>query len=289
MHSSGGATAGIIEGIEAVRAKIAPLMEMGEGEARRAAALLETFIGGCYEKSEEIDDSSGRFGQLVEQLLRLDPRPAGGGSGVGRDGGGASLLDGDDDYGYCHLLERQAVGARSRGARRLRARRTGWAERGRQEVLRPAEEGRDPQGDLPSAARCRCLRGPVRGGGVGAEDCEALAQMCLARRRPGRPRLGRARTRLEKEGRFPNRPSWGLPASSAILRKLGRSEEALASAWEHFRLAPSVYAYEDLMKFVAKGDRAEWHAKAMAASTARTSRPGSSSSSRPRSGRGWAR
>ena len=62
-----------VQGVDTVRHKIVPLIK--EGEPSRAVGLLETFIAGCYEKSEEIDDSGGSFGQLVE-VLRLDPRPA---------------------------------------------------------------------------------------------------------------------------------------------------------------------------------------------------------------------
>ena len=40
----------LIEGLEAVRANITPLIETGE--AVRAVALIETFIAGCYETSE---------------------------------------------------------------------------------------------------------------------------------------------------------------------------------------------------------------------------------------------
>ncbi len=68
------------------------------------------------------------------------------------------------------------------------------------------------------------------------------------------------------------RPSWGngsawqLPRlQREILKTLGRGEEALASAWEAYQRTPSTFAYEDLMKFVATGERAEWHAKALAA------------------------
>ena len=35
----------------------------------QAVDLLETFIAGCYEKAEEIDDSSGSFGSFVEELF----------------------------------------------------------------------------------------------------------------------------------------------------------------------------------------------------------------------------
>ena len=38
-------------------------------EPARAARLYESFIAACHEKAEEIDDSSGDFGTLVEDLL----------------------------------------------------------------------------------------------------------------------------------------------------------------------------------------------------------------------------
>ena len=38
-------------------------------EPARAIDLIETFIAACYEKAEEIDDSSGSFGDFVEELF----------------------------------------------------------------------------------------------------------------------------------------------------------------------------------------------------------------------------
>jgi hypothetical protein len=47
-------------------------------EPERAARLFETFITACHEKAEEIDDSGGRFGMLVDDLFRgwIDARQA---------------------------------------------------------------------------------------------------------------------------------------------------------------------------------------------------------------------
>ena len=79
-------------------------------EPERAAYLFETFIAACHEKADEIDDSSGNFGMLVEDLFRgwikarqaanLDPDET------------AKLLFywmDDDPYGFCHHLDREAV------------------------------------------------------------------------------------------------------------------------------------------------------------------------------------
>ena len=49
-----------------------------------------------------------------------------------------------------------------------------------------------------------------------------------------------------------------------ILKKLGRSGDALAAAWEEFRTAPSSHRYQELMKYIPKAARADWHAKLMA-------------------------
>ena len=48
-----------------------------------------------------------------------------------------------------------------------------------------------------------------------------------------------------------------------LLAKLGRSRDALESAWAEFCGAPSTFSYEELMRFVPKAERAVWHAKAM--------------------------
>ncbi|MFQ5827878.1 MAG: hypothetical protein ACE5JD_01800 [Candidatus Methylomirabilia bacterium] len=37
-------------------------------DPERAVGLYETFLAGCYEKAEELDDSSGNFGMFVVSL-----------------------------------------------------------------------------------------------------------------------------------------------------------------------------------------------------------------------------
>jgi tetratricopeptide (TPR) repeat protein len=49
----------------------------------------------------------------------------------------------------------------------------------------------------------------------------------------------------------------------ALLIKLGRKDEARAVAWRIFRTAPSVAAYERVMKLVPDADRAVWQRRAM--------------------------
>ena len=49
-----------------------------------------------------------------------------------------------------------------------------------------------------------------------------------------------------------------------ILKKLGRGTDAFESAWEDYVDAPSVFSFEDLMKYAPKSDRAQCRAKAVA-------------------------
>jgi len=67
-----------------------------ESEPERAASLYETFIAVCNEKADEIDDSSGKFGMLVNDLFHgwIKARQAAGADG---DEKAKSLLTWMDD------------------------------------------------------------------------------------------------------------------------------------------------------------------------------------------------
>ena len=51
--------------LDEVAAKIARLVS---SDPARAVILYETFLAACYVKIEELDDSSGSFGQFVDDL-----------------------------------------------------------------------------------------------------------------------------------------------------------------------------------------------------------------------------
>ncbi len=104
-------------------------------------------------------------------------------------------------------------------------------------------------------------------GELAPRDCEVLAEICLKRRRPEDALSWVERgLELEEEERWPNRSGWHLTGMRReILEKLDRSDEALDSAWEAYREGPSVHAYEELMKYVPKGDRADWHSRSISA------------------------
>jgi len=79
-------------------------------EPARAARLYEIFIAACHEKADEIDDSSGNFGMLVEELFQgwIKARQ---GANFDPDETAISLISWmeDDPYGFCHDLERGVV------------------------------------------------------------------------------------------------------------------------------------------------------------------------------------
>lgn len=78
-----------LEGLEEVAAEVAGLVDTAPA---RAVTLYETFLAGCHEKAEEVDDSGGGFGMFVGELFcgwirarqarRRGPRPDRGPSGV---------------------------------------------------------------------------------------------------------------------------------------------------------------------------------------------------------------
>jgi hypothetical protein len=256
-----------VEDAEAVKAEVAVLIE--KGEAGRAVALLETFIAGCYEKSEEVDDSSGSFGRFVEELFCdwIRARRAAKADPAGTARMLLSWME-SDDYGYCRGLETEAVKVLGRAAlvafeqaareRAAVAEKGSYARRRNVEILKAIHGARR---DVEAyAALCEAE------GELAPADCETLAEMCLRRRRP-EDALAWVKRGLEeeKQGRWPDRPAWRLPNfEREILERLGRCADALAWAWEAYERAPSVTAYADLMKFVPEGERAEWHAKALA-------------------------
>ena len=62
-----GASWSFVSGLKEVERDIEKLPG---AEPDRAVDLYETFVAGCYEKADEIDDSSGSFGMFVQDLFR---------------------------------------------------------------------------------------------------------------------------------------------------------------------------------------------------------------------------
>src|SRR5271154_4405380 len=104
-----------VSDLERTKGRIAKLLST---EPTRAVALYETLLAGCYEKAEELDDSSGTFGQFVGELFCawIKARQAAGNDPLET---AQTLLArmADDPYGFCYKLEEDAVKAFDRAGR----------------------------------------------------------------------------------------------------------------------------------------------------------------------------
>ncbi|MCC6130890.1 MAG: hypothetical protein IT186_13280 [Acidobacteria bacterium] len=266
-----------VGGLDEVSAGIAKLIA---SDPSRAAGLYETFLAACYMKIEELDDSSGSFGQFVGELYRgwLQARQAG---GADPDETALRLVEwmDDDDYGFCLDLERDLVKVFDRAnlaafVKVVRARFDAAGE----SVQEPGRSRKDS----PDYIRrhfgeiLRCLYAARKDvtayvalageTGLKAQDCHTIATMLSKRRKPGE-----ALTWVERGIGLDKKTPHGSAARQdlaklqrELLEKLGRGEEALDAAWAEYREHPSSYTYDGLMKFVPKAKRAEWHEKAMA-------------------------
>jgi len=238
----------------------------------RAAALYESFLAGCHSKADELDDSSGSFGQFAQALICrwIKARQA---AGADPDKIASNLLAwmDDDPYAFCYEIEKDVAAAFDRAGlaafeKLSRARfvaasreRAGYEHRRWSDILRAIYcAQRNIQAYIALAEQT----------GLKPEDCLAVAKL-FAPRKPaealGWIERGRA---LDREKPFRSGAVYDLDQlHRALLTRLGRQNEALEAAWADFRNHPSKFTYDDLMKFVPKAGRREWHKKALNAST----------------------
>ena len=94
-----------VDGLEQVAATIGGLVA---DDPDRAATLYETFLAGCYEKAEEVDDSSGSFGMFAQSLISgwITARQAAETFPQQTTAHLLAWMD-NDQYGFCHRLERE--------------------------------------------------------------------------------------------------------------------------------------------------------------------------------------
>ena len=265
--------------VEDVQGVVKDIDNLIESAPARAARLYETFIAACHEKAEEIDDSGGDLGMLVEDLFCswLKARQA---AGVDRDETAKLLLAwmADDPYGFCYHLEREAVKVLDKKG--LDA----FARQIREKFETVAASGNDGKKHFPDLARRRwgeALKTILsaqrniddyialcKKTGLRAEECKVIADMYRRRRR-----LDDALAWVERGleiAREDTRISFAdhdlTDLRRTILSKLGRAGESLQSAWDEFRRDPSVFSYKELMCYVPAKEKKAWHEKAMEAS-----------------------
>jgi hypothetical protein len=263
-------TSHFVDQLDCVREDILRLVPTGE--APRAATLLEVFLAACHAKADEIDDSSGFFGNFAGGLA-LDWIRARQTAGVdpGEIVRAVHRWTEVDEYRFFNdlavrsveVLDAPALVALEATVRRAfeAAGPESYERRKETETLKAIHAHR--RSVAAYAALCDETGGPD------SKDCEALARICLANGDPAAALAwvdrglapspipdARRRTSLSE--------TWGLPKlRREILAVLGRSRESLDAAWDEYHRHPSMHTYEELFRYAPDGDRPAWHAKAL--------------------------
>jgi uncharacterized Zn finger protein len=247
-------------------------------EPERAANLYETFIAACHEKADELDDSSGNFGMLVQDLFRgwIKARQA---ANQDPDETARSLLSWmeDDPYGFCHDLDREAVKVLDKKGldafvRQIRSKLESSRTEDDKEKRFPGYARRRWSGALKTVLAAQrnveayialCEQTELE-----TKDCKAIAEIYRSRSRP-EDALSWVERGLEI-ARSDSRKSYEeyelRELKRALLVKLGRPEDALQSAWSEFEAHPSTFTYKELMRYVPAKEKMAWCQKAMEAS-----------------------
>lgn len=250
--------------LEAVVSKIDQLQR---ADPARAAGLYETFLAGCHEKAEELDDLSGSFGQFAKELICrwIQARQS---SGAEPDDTAATVLKWmeNDPYAFCSQIEKEVAPVFDKA---------GLAAFER--LIRPRFEGTSSEewydrrwwSDVLRAIYL-AQRNPVayealaEEVGLDPRDCLALATI-FAVRQPDLA-LTWVDRGIELDRGAPHRSGAGYDLGRLrreLLTKLGRGDEALDAAWAEYRKYPSKFRFDDLMKLVPKAARAGWREKVL--------------------------
>jgi hypothetical protein len=257
-----------VSGLEEVAATIDKLIATNPA---RAAALYESFLAGCHAQADELDDSSGSFGQFAQSLICrwVKARQA---AGADPDRIASTLLAwmDDDPYAFCYdekdvVAPFDQVGlaafeklsrARFEAASEEPA---GYEYRRWSDILRVIYCA---QHDIQAYIALAEQTAPK------PEDCLAVARL-FAPRKPEEALAWVERGRaVDREKPFRSGAVYDLDRlHRELLTRLGRQNEALEAAWADFREHPSKFTYDDLMKFVPKAKRREWREKALNAAT----------------------
>jgi uncharacterized Zn finger protein len=101
--------------------------------------------------------------------------------------------------------------------------------------------------------------------GFSPRDCEQLTVMEMSKKH-----WAKALEWVERGLKIAPVRNWHNEASYSldrfrpeILRKLGRTADALALAWSSFQAVPNDQSYEALMRYVPKGEKAGWRERAL--------------------------
>ena len=256
------------------------IAKLTEGEPSRAVPLYETFLAGCYEKVEQLDDSSGSFGQFVGELHAgwIKARQA---AGAAPEETADRLLAWMDDvpYGFCTHLENDAARILNKAGlaafeMRIRVRFDAAAD-GKPTPGESFQNNPDYQrrryGEILRALyaaqkNVEAYVALAEATELMPQDCHTVATLLVARRKPeaALPWVQRGMALVKKHPHSSMMASHNLAQlKRRLLTKLGRGNEALESAWAEYRANPNKYSYADLMKYVPTPQRVTWHTKAL--------------------------
>jgi tetratricopeptide (TPR) repeat protein len=251
---------GFVAILEGVANQIQALLP---SDPMRAVGLYEVLLAGCEKKAEDIDDSDDNLGMFAGDIICgwITARQA---ANADPDETVKKLLAwiDDDDYGFTSDIERDVAEALDRKGRQaferqVRARFDAaggevWADTLRAIYL--------TQGDLNRYVELCNTSGLTPG------DCEAIAGILQARRKfADAVEWVERGLDLQKAETFPMTGRRLADTKRRLLKKLGRLDEALTSAWDEFEAHPTKLSYAELMRYTPKGERPVWHEKAMAA------------------------
>lgn len=251
------------------------------GEAARAVELYEIFLGGCYEKADEIDDSGGSFGDFFQELFCswIEARQE---AGCHADETVREILAwmDEDDYGFLFEMEGKVAEALNREGSLLLKKHF----EGRFEKAFAPFEADEPKCVYDYPSEVRMAAGSLKGIYVARKDVRSYVALCektlpspkdcesVARLYKAKGRHGEALSWVERGLAIENDRRWGNQASYSLeglqrelLSKMGRGDDALQNAWAAFTQWPSAPSYEELMRYVPRRDRRAWHGKAMLA------------------------
>ncbi len=265
-----------VNGLETVASRIEQLVQ---GDPGRACGVYETFLAGCSAKANELDDSSGGFGQFAGDIICgwIKARCA---ADIDRDETVVMLLAwmDDDPFAFFHGFEKQVVEAFDTNGLAVFEQ----LIRSRFEAARTATASPEAlPGDRPEYWRHHwgaVLRivyiaqndqdsyiALTDETSLSPEDCLALAKLD---RVGGRIENALAWTERGRElcGEDLGNRSARLDLTKLqcdLLAALGRTGEAREIAWKELEEHPNQYTYADLMRFVEEPDRAAWRTRAL--------------------------
>jgi len=184
----------------------------------------------------------------------------------------------NDDYGFCHEIEKDVAKVLNKGGLLLfrqhfqdrfdeaftpfESKETRFIHDYPSDVYRNANRLKDIYVAKKDVKAYLALCEKV---GLTPKDCEHIASLQKKKRHYEDALTWVEKgLKLEKEREWGNQSSYQLTGiRQELLNKLGRREDALESAWAEFIEYPSKMGYDRLRKYIRKEDFQHWHQKAI--------------------------